>query len=215
MGARLCRCGLCLHQSLDVDRPLCLCRRPSHRQLQRADFSGRLEGGYRFGTFYRGLTPYAAIQAQNFRTPGYSETDLTAGGFALSYNSRTATDTRSELGARFDKQMRLDPYRVLALRARLAWAHDWIGDPTLAAIFQTLPGASFIVNGATPAKNSALTSAGAELRLANGVSLLAKWSSPPTPPRMPVPARCDIRGEACPGRSATCSRVPGAAQHRR
>jgi hypothetical protein len=39
----------------------------------------------------------------------------------------------------------------------------------------TLPGASFIVNGATPAKNSALASAGAEYRLANGVTLLAKF----------------------------------------
>jgi uncharacterized protein with beta-barrel porin domain len=63
----------------------------------------------------------------------------------------------------------------LALRARLAWAHDWVGDPILAAAFQTLPGASFIVNGATPAQNSALASAGAELRLANGVSLLGKF----------------------------------------
>jgi uncharacterized protein with beta-barrel porin domain len=71
--------------------------------------------------------------------------------------------------------MRLDPYRVLAFRARLAWAHDWISDPSLAAVFQTLPGASFIVNGATPAKNSALTSAGAELRIANGLSFLAKF----------------------------------------
>jgi hypothetical protein len=61
------------------------------------------------------------------------------------------------------------------LRTRVAWAHDWISDPTLAAVFQTLPGASFIVNGATPAKNSALTSAGAELRLANGVTLVGKF----------------------------------------
>jgi hypothetical protein len=38
-----------------------------------------------------------------------------------------------------------------------------------------LPGASFIVHGATPAKNSALTSAGAEYRLVNGVTLLAKF----------------------------------------
>jgi len=43
------------------------------------------------------------------------------------------------------------------MRARVAWAHDGMSDPTLAAAFQTLPGASFIVNGATPAKNSALT----------------------------------------------------------
>ena len=46
---------------------------------------------------------------------------------------------------------------------------------SLIPAFEALPGASFIVNGATPAKNSALTSAGAELRLINGVSLLGKF----------------------------------------
>ena len=70
--------------------------------------------------------------------------------------------------------MALDPAALLTLRARLAWAHDWVSDPTLAAAFQTLPGASFIVSGATPAKDSALASAGAELKLANGVSFLAR-----------------------------------------
>jgi uncharacterized protein with beta-barrel porin domain len=49
-----------------------------------------------------GITPYAAIQAQNFRTPTYSETDLTGGGFGLCYAAMNGTDTRSELGARFD-----------------------------------------------------------------------------------------------------------------
>jgi autotransporter-associated beta strand protein/T5SS/PEP-CTERM-associated repeat protein len=138
-------------------------------------FGGRLEGGYRFATIYGGLTPYAAIQAQSFRTPSYIESDLTGGGFALAYNARTATDTRSELGARFDRLLLLNPNAALTMRARVAWAHDWISDPTLAAVFQTLPGASFIVNGATAAKNSALTSAGAELRLANGVTLIGKF----------------------------------------
>jgi autotransporter-associated beta strand protein len=138
-------------------------------------FGGRVEGGYRFATFYGGLTPYAAIQAQNFHTPSYTETDLTGGGFALGFNSRNATDTRSELGARFDRLLLLNPNAALTMRARVAWAHDWISDPTLAAVFQTLPGASFIVNGATPAKNSALTSAGAEVRLANGVTLIGKF----------------------------------------
>jgi autotransporter-associated beta strand protein/T5SS/PEP-CTERM-associated repeat protein len=138
-------------------------------------FGGRVESGYRFMTFYGGLTPYAAIQAQSFRTPSYSESDLTGGGFALAYNARTATDTRSELGARFDRLLLLNPNAALTMRARVAWAHDWVSDPTLAAVFQTLPGASFIVNGATPAKNSALTSAGAELRLANGVTFIGKF----------------------------------------
>ena len=135
----------------------------------------RVESGYRFATAFGGLAPYAAIQAQSFRTPTYSETDVNGGGFALGYAGRTATDTRSELGARFDRLLALNPNAVLALRARLAWAHDWVSDPTLAAVFQALPGASFIVNGAAPAKNSALVSGGTELRLANGVSLIGKF----------------------------------------
>src|SRR5262245_4961273 len=39
-------------------------------------YGGRLEGGYRFATPYAGITPYAAIQAQNFHTPGYTEAGL-------------------------------------------------------------------------------------------------------------------------------------------
>jgi YVTN family beta-propeller protein/autotransporter-associated beta strand protein len=138
-------------------------------------YSGRLEGGYRFGTSYGGITPYAAIQAQNFHTPGYTETGLIPNGFALSFNGRDATDTRSELGARFDRVLAVYSNAVLALRSRVAWAHDWVSDPTLLPLFQTLPGASFIVNGALPVKDSALVSAGGELRIANGVTLLAKF----------------------------------------
>jgi YVTN family beta-propeller protein/autotransporter-associated beta strand protein len=138
-------------------------------------YGGRLEGGYRFGTPYGGVTPYAAIQAQNFHTPGYTETGLLPNGFALSFNGRDATDTRSELGGRFDRVLAVYTNAVLALRSRIAWAHDWVSDPTLVPVFQTLPGASFIVNGALPVKDSALASAGAELRLANGVTLLAKF----------------------------------------
>src|SRR5262245_21307076 len=138
-------------------------------------FGGRIEGGYRFATVVGGVTPYGAVQAQSFHTPAYSEIDVTAGGFGLNVNSRTGTDTRTELGARFDHVFMVRPDAVLTLRGRLAWAHDWITDPSLTPVFQTLPGSSFIVNGATPAENSALVSAGAELRLANGVSLLGKF----------------------------------------
>jgi uncharacterized protein with beta-barrel porin domain len=136
---------------------------------------GRVEGGYRLATPAGGITPYAAVQAQSFRTPSYSETDVSGGGFGLAYNARSASDTRSELGARFDHAVALDPSKLLTLRGRLAWAHDWVSDPTLAPVFQALPGASFIVNGATPAQDSALASAGAELWLPRGVTLLGKF----------------------------------------
>jgi outer membrane autotransporter protein len=138
-------------------------------------YAARIESGYRYAALPTiGVTPYAALQAQNFHTPNYSETDLTSGGFGLNYSAMTATDTRSELGMRFDNMTTLGGM-PLALRARAAWAHDWISDPTADALFQALPGASFIVYGATPPKNSALALAGAELHITNNWSLTAKF----------------------------------------
>jgi len=139
---------------------------------------GRLEAGYRFGlpstAYVAGLTPYAAVQAQNFHTSAFSEADLTAGGFGLNFAAMNATDTRSELGMRADDLAMLDAMPLI-LRGRLAWAHDWVSNPALGAAFQTLPGASFIVNGAAPPKNSALTTASAELRMTENWSMLAKF----------------------------------------
>jgi uncharacterized protein with beta-barrel porin domain len=57
----------------------------------------------------------------------------------------------------------------------LAWAHDWVTNPALDAVFQSLPGASFVVNGATPPANSALVSAGAELHVTARWSVAAKF----------------------------------------
>ncbi|MBI3703211.1 MAG: autotransporter domain-containing protein, partial [Rhizobiales bacterium] len=139
-------------------------------------FGGRLEGGYRFAMPWVGVTPYAAAQIQQFRTPGYSETVLSGTGtFPLSYASNRTNATRFELGSWFDKTFALDNGRALAIRTRAAWAHDHTSDIAMNAVFQTLPGSNFTVNGAPIPANSALLSAGAELRLANNVSIAAKF----------------------------------------
>jgi uncharacterized protein with beta-barrel porin domain len=57
----------------------------------------------------------------------------------------------------------------------LAWAHDWVSNPMLDAVFEALPGSNFVVGGAAPPKNSALASAGAEVRIRPDWSLLAKF----------------------------------------
>jgi uncharacterized protein with beta-barrel porin domain len=137
-------------------------------------YGGRVEGGYRYGMAGYGVTPYAALQTQWFHTPDYRETDLTGGGFGLAYNGMTANDTRSELGARFDYLQQVDGMPLL-LRARVAWAHDWVSNPSLTATFEALPGASFIVNGAGVPSDSALIAAGATLQLNKHLSLEAKF----------------------------------------
>ncbi len=146
--------------------------------FQGQSYSARLEGGYRFAVpMYHnavGVTPYAALQAQDFHTPAYNETDLTGGGFGLSYNAMSGTDARSELGARFDDLTALANLPLI-LRAKVAWAHDWVSNPALSASFETLPGSSFTVNGAPIPHNSALTSAGAQLFFTPNWSFTAKF----------------------------------------
>jgi uncharacterized protein with beta-barrel porin domain len=138
-------------------------------------YGARLEGGYRYAVLPTiGVTPYAALQAQDFHTPRYSEADLTGGGFGLTYAAMNATDVRTELGGRFDNPTLLAG-RPLILRGRVAWAHDFVANPALGAVFQGLPGSNFIVNGAPIPRDSALTSAGAEMFLTPNWTLLAKF----------------------------------------
>lgn len=138
-------------------------------------YGGRLEAGWRIAAPVVAVTPYAAVTAQLFETPSYRENDQSGGGFGLNYASRSATDTRGEAGARFDRAIAIDPASRLTLRAKLAYAHDWVSDPMLTATFQALPGANFVVTGAASPRDSGLASVGAEWKFANNVSIAAKF----------------------------------------
>ena len=94
-----------------------------------------------------GVTPYGAVQFQDFYTPAYSESDVGGGGFGLSYASTNATDVRTELGSRFDAPTIVYGKPVI-LYGRLDWAHDFVNAPSMNASFQALPGSSFTVTGA-------------------------------------------------------------------
>lgn len=134
-------------------------------------FSARFEGGYRFTTPLVGITPYAAARVTNFNLPNYSEASLNGGGlFALNYAAQSLTDTRSELGLRTDKSYAMQN-GVLTLRGRAAWAHDYNPSRAVTALFQTLPGSSFVVNGARLDADSALVSASAEMKWLSGFSI--------------------------------------------
>jgi uncharacterized protein with beta-barrel porin domain len=141
-------------------------------------YSGRVEGGYRFVTPWNGgigITPYAAGQFTTFDLPAYAEQAIVGSNqFALGYGAKSVTDTRSELGIRTDKSWAMQS-AILTLRGRAAWAHDFNPDRNIGATFQALPGASFVVNGAAQAHDSALTTASAELKWQNGWSAAATF----------------------------------------
>ncbi|BAL79612.1 autotransporter domain-containing protein [Bradyrhizobium cosmicum] len=141
-------------------------------------YSGRIEGGYRHvGPWIGGIgvTPYGALQFTKLDLPAYAEQAVAgSAAFALSYAARNVTDTRGELGLRTDKSFAMQA-GVLTLRGRLAWAHDFNPDRSIAATFQALPGASFVVNGAAQARDSGLTTASVDMSWVNGWSAAATF----------------------------------------
>ena len=142
-------------------------------QFQANSFAGRFEAGYRYATPVVAITPYAAGQFTTYYLPSYAEQVLAGpGNFALNYAGRDVTASRTELGVRLDRSFAMET-AVVTLRGRLAWAHDFNTDRSITPVFQTLPGAAFIVNGARQAPNSALTTAAAEVKWINGWSAAA------------------------------------------
>ena len=141
-------------------------------------WSGRVEGGYRFVSPYMGgigITPYAAGQFTTFDLPAYAEQALVGTNtFALAYGAKSVTASRSELGLRSDKSFAMAD-GIFTLRARAAWAHDFNTDRVIGATFQTLPGASFVVDGAAQARDAALVTGSAEMKWLNGWSAAATF----------------------------------------
>lgn len=111
------------------------------------------------------------MQDELFDVPGYRETASSgASTFALNYAARTANSADLEVGARQSTDIALGRIWTLNLSDRLAWAHDLSGRPEARAAFVALPASDFTTYGATPAKDSALISLGAQFRNKRGFS---------------------------------------------
>ena len=140
------------------------------------NYGGRIEAGYRMETAFGAFTPYAAGQAQSLHTPSFSEGGAFGASFASGFAGDTASNERGELGFRFDTQQPIGSNMMLAFQGKVAWAHDWFSDYDLSATFLAAP-ISYVATGAAPSHDLALISAGAELRLGNGISLLGKFNT--------------------------------------
>ena len=162
------------------DRPLS-CSSPALDHL-RADFDAhsfgaRLEGGWRYGTTavrrdaLCGRTGAERVDAGLWRRRGLRLERVRP-------DLRGADHDRHPHRAR--RLARYPPYleqRHAACCCAGAPPGCTTSIPTAASarFFQALPGASFVVDGARAAEDAALLSAAAELRLANGVTLIGKF----------------------------------------
>jgi uncharacterized protein with beta-barrel porin domain len=83
---------------------------------------------------------------------------------------------RRELGIRSDKSWLVSD-GIFTLRGRFAWAHDYDPNRSIAATFQTLPGASIVVNGVAQAADSSLKTASIKMEWRDGWSAAATFEN--------------------------------------
>ena len=112
-------------------------------------WSGRAEMGYRFAIGDYGVTPFVAGQSQVVNMPGFCEASQAGNGAALCFNANSTTSLRSEIGIDADATLGNILGSRAKLMARLAWAHEYQTTGSVSAWFQSLPGSTFSVSGAS------------------------------------------------------------------
>jgi len=138
-------------------------------------WSGRLQASAAVLS-WNGLTfsPLAALQAIQARSPALTEANWAgANAGALALARRNDITSRSELGLQLDYASGLNGLPVAGY-LRASWAHYYQRDANLSASIAGLTGSGFAVEGARPARNSALLAAGLDLRLSPSVTLGAR-----------------------------------------
>jgi outer membrane autotransporter protein len=143
--------------------------------------AGRLEVGKTWLYNRIGVTPFAAIQASQLWQKGYSETSTIIGDgpgiLGLSYASTNTTSLPSFLGVQLDGRMPMANGGFFSPYLRAAWVHEFRPSRTITPTFISLPGATFTVDGARAASDSAKVDAGVRIALTRNVSLIAAFNS--------------------------------------
>ena len=122
------------------------------------------------------FTPFVALEIAQLATRGFGEyaTNGVASPFALQSFGQTVADVPGFLGVRIDGTT---SFGGLAIRpvASLAYLHEFSPQRNLTNGFISLPGATFLVQGARVARNAAQTKLGAETSLNGHLSLFVNF----------------------------------------
>ena len=135
----------------------------------------RLEVGRRIATENFAVTPFTAIEIAHLHTKPFIE--QAAGGvgmFTLSFKAQGVASMPTFIGLKAEASLDLGG-SILTPWIALAWRHEWSTSRTQTATLTALPGASFVIIGAKPARDAAQVKAGVNLAFSQTVALFATF----------------------------------------
>ena len=128
----------------------------------------RLEVGRSYSLPWLNVTPFAAVQTATLWQRDFTETSTfngLPGILGLTYQSRTTTSLLTFLGVQFDTRLALANSMVWWPFVRAAWVHEFRPDRSIAATFESVPGALFAVDGARAWSDALKVNAGSRLSI--------------------------------------------------
>ncbi len=142
----------------------------------------RLEAGHSisrdagFGTPEVRFTPFVALEIAQLASKGFSEyaTNGASNLLGLQSSGQTVADVPGFLGVRIDGTTSLGGLAIRPV-VSLAYLHEFSPQRNLTNGFLSLPGATFLVQGARPARNAAQIKLGAETSLNGHLSVFVNF----------------------------------------
>jgi outer membrane autotransporter protein len=138
----------------------------------------RLELGRSYALPWVNITPFAAVQTSTLWQRGFTETSGASGLpgiLGLAYQSQTTTSLPTFLGVQLDTRLTLANGTVWSPFVRAAWVHEFRPDRSIAAAFESVPGAQFSVDGARAWSDALKVNAGSRLAINQYASLFASF----------------------------------------
>ncbi len=130
------------------------------------EFRTRLEFGRHYGSFGGTFTPFGALEIDELRSNGFTETARSGAGLlALNVSGQSQVSVPSFVGARYQGRMQLAEGVLFSPSIQLAYVHEFAPERSQIGTLAALPGSTFLVDGARPSRNAAQVKAGGELAL--------------------------------------------------
>lgn len=142
----------------------------------------RIEAGHSFsrdngfGTQEVRVTPFAALEIARLSTNGFTEYATNGVGnlYGLQSYGNSVADVPAFVGARLDGVTTFAGYAIRPVLS-IAYLHEFAPQRNLSNGLISLPGATFLVQGARVARNAAQTKLGAEATIGRNLSIFANF----------------------------------------
>ena len=140
------------------------------------EFRTRLEVGRHFDGYGGIVTPFIALEIADLRSNGFSETNL--GGptiLGLNVQGQSSASVPSFAGARYQGLTVLGNGMTISPSLQVAYVHEFAPQRQEVGQFVSLPGSTFLVDGARPSRDAAQVKTGAELAVGPQSTLFATF----------------------------------------